>query len=39
MLISDHQNAGWILNIRIGNKYLENVAKFGCLGTSVTNQH
>jgi hypothetical protein len=29
MLISDHQNAGWILEIRMGNKYLENAAKFG----------
>jgi hypothetical protein len=39
MLLSPHQNARPIHNIRIDTKSLENVAQFRYLGTTVTNQN
>jgi hypothetical protein len=39
MLMSHHQNFGQNQNIRIANESFENVAKFKCLGTALTNQN
>jgi hypothetical protein len=38
MLLSRHQNAGQRHDIKIANICFENVAKFGYIGTTVTNQ-
>jgi hypothetical protein len=38
-LLSPHQNAGQDQDIRIANRYIENVAQFKCLGMIVTNQN
>jgi hypothetical protein len=38
MLLSGHQNAGHIHDMKIANRSLENVAQFKYLGTTVTNQ-
>jgi hypothetical protein len=38
MLLSHHQNAGQINDIKKGNKCFENVAQFRYLETTVTNQ-
>jgi hypothetical protein len=35
MLLSCHQNAGQNHDIKIGNRYFENVAQFGYLGTMI----
>jgi hypothetical protein len=39
LLLSSHQNAGQNLDIKIGNRCFENVAQFGYLGTTITNQN
>jgi hypothetical protein len=39
VLISHHQNAGKNHNIRVANRFFENVAKFKYLGTKATNQN
>jgi hypothetical protein len=39
MLLSHHQNAGQSYNIKIANRYFENVAKFSYLGTTITNKN
>jgi hypothetical protein len=39
MLLSHHQNAGKIYDIKMANTCYENVAKFRCLGTTITNQN
>jgi hypothetical protein len=39
MLLSRHQNAGQIHNIKIGDRSFENVAQFKYLGTTVTNKN
>jgi hypothetical protein len=38
MIMSRHPNSGQNQNIRIANESFENVAKFKCLGTTLTNQ-
>jgi hypothetical protein len=38
MLMSHHQKAGQNHNIKIGNRFFENVAKFKYLGMTITNQ-
>jgi hypothetical protein len=38
-LLSRHQNAGQSHDIKIANKYFENVAKFRYLGTTITSQN
>jgi hypothetical protein len=37
MLLSRHQNTGQSRDIKIGNRYFENVAQFRYLGTMITN--
>jgi hypothetical protein len=39
MLVTRDQNAGQILDIKIGNRSFENVSQFKYLGTTVTNQN
>jgi hypothetical protein len=39
MLLSSHQNAGQNHDIKIANRYFENVAQFKYLGLAVTNQN
>jgi hypothetical protein len=39
MLLSLHQNAGQIHDIKIANRLFENVAEFIYLETTVTNQN
>jgi hypothetical protein len=39
MLLSRHQNAGQIQDIKIANRSYENVSQFRYLGTTVTNQN
>jgi hypothetical protein len=39
MLLSRHQNAGQIHDIKIANTSFENVAQFKYLGTTLTNQN
>jgi hypothetical protein len=39
MLLSRHQNAGQNLDVKIGNRWFENVAQFRYLGTTITNQN
>jgi hypothetical protein len=39
MLPSRHENAGQHYDIKIGNRYFENVAQFRYLGTTITNQN
>jgi hypothetical protein len=39
LLLSHHQNVGQNHNIKIGDRFFENVAKFNYLGTTVTNQN
>jgi hypothetical protein len=39
MIMSNHPNSGQNQNIRTANESLENVAKFKCLGTKLTNQN
>jgi hypothetical protein len=39
MLLSPHQNAGQIHNIKIANRSYENVAQFRYFGRTVTNQN
>jgi archaellum component FlaC len=39
MITSRHPNSGQNQNIRIGNEWLENVAKFNYLGTTLRNQN
>jgi hypothetical protein len=39
MLLSRYQNAGQNHDIKIANRYLENVTQFKYLGTTVTNQN
>jgi hypothetical protein len=39
MLLSHHQNAGQNYDIKITNRFFENVAKFRYLGTPITNQN
>jgi hypothetical protein len=39
MIMSRHPKSGQNQNIRISNELFENVAKFKCLGTSLTNQN
>jgi hypothetical protein len=38
MLMSRHQNAGQNRNIKIANRFFENVAKIKYLGTTVTSE-
>jgi hypothetical protein len=38
MLLSRHQNEGQSHDIKIANRFFENVAQFKYLGTTVTNQ-
>ncbi|PNF28787.1 hypothetical protein B7P43_G06462 [Cryptotermes secundus] len=38
-LLSRHQNAGQIHNIKTANRFFENVVQFICFGTSVINQN
>jgi hypothetical protein len=39
MLLSRHQNAGQNQDIKIGNRWFENMAQFRYLGTTITNQN
>jgi hypothetical protein len=39
MLLSCHQNAGQILDIKLANRSFENVSRFKYLGTTVTYQN
>jgi hypothetical protein len=39
MLLSHHQNAAQNQDIKIGNKWFENVAQFRYMGTAITNQN
>jgi hypothetical protein len=39
MLLSRHQNVGQIYDIKIANRYFENVAQFRYLGTTIINQN
>jgi hypothetical protein len=39
MLLSHHQNAGQNHNVKVANRFFENVAQFRCLGMTVTNQN
>jgi hypothetical protein len=39
MLLSRHKNAGQNHDIKVANRCLENVAKFGYLGTTITNEN
>jgi hypothetical protein len=39
MILSRYPNSGQNQNIRIANESFENVAKFKCLGTTLTNQN
>jgi hypothetical protein len=39
MLLSCHQNAGRNHEIKMANKFFENMAQFNYLGTAVTNQN
>jgi hypothetical protein len=39
MLLSRHQNAGQNHDIRIGNRWFENVAQFKYLGMTITNEN
>jgi hypothetical protein len=39
MLLSRHQNTGQNHDIKIGNKYFENLAQFRYLGTMITNRN
>jgi hypothetical protein len=39
MLLSRHQNAGQNLDIKIGNRWFENVAQFKYLGMTITNEN
>jgi hypothetical protein len=39
MIKSHHQNSGQKQNIRTANELCENVAKFKCLGTTLTNEN
>jgi ribosomal protein S2 len=39
ILLSGHQNTGHNCDIKIANRYFENVAKFRYLGTTITNQN
>jgi hypothetical protein len=39
MSLSRHQNAGQNYDIRIGNRWFENVAQFMYLGTTITNEN
>jgi hypothetical protein len=39
LLLSRHQNAGKNQEIKIGNRYFENVAEFRYLGKTITNQN
>jgi hypothetical protein len=39
MVLSRHQNAGQNYNIKIGNRWFENVAQFRYLGTAITNEN
>jgi hypothetical protein len=38
-MLSRHQNAGQNQDIKIGNRWFENVAQFRYLGTTITNQN
>jgi hypothetical protein len=38
MLLSHHQNAGHNYDIKIANRYLENVAELRYLGMTITDQ-
>jgi ribosomal protein S16 len=38
MLLSRHQDAGQNRDIKTDNRYIENVAQFRCLATTITNQ-
>jgi hypothetical protein len=39
MLLSRHQNAGQNRDVKMANRFFENVAEFKYLGTTVTNQN
>jgi len=39
MFMSRHQNTGQNHNLLLANKFFENVAKFKCVGTMITNQY
>jgi hypothetical protein len=39
MSLSRHQNAGQNYDIKIGNKWFENVTQFRYLGTTITNEN
>jgi hypothetical protein len=39
MLLSRHQNVGQNLELKIGNRYFENVAHFRYLGRTITNEN